>query len=270
MPGQSASCSTPEGVCAPPSVGRRGYAVPGGYCTGYASRHTPAVPGVPLYPGYTTRPHGTAGLYCWHCTAAGGGAENGLSRQGFRKAIAVSGRLQWSAGADHTAGCRDPVWMPVAGHPDSQPRGSPLVGQGVTCPRRGPRVDQPAIGAVGGPSTPDLGIRGHPGPWIPWRGGHELAIADSGRLQPVSGETGKYLLLCSLDLTGNPINTSNRWSRDHLQSATGVADLPGLVKDLAAYLRKDNNRRSRDRLQLSAGADNLLLCSKDLAAGHRK
>ena len=79
--------------------------------------------------------------------------------------------------------------------------------------------------ASGPPPAGIWGSRHRPGTGIPWRGVHETAIGCSGTLQPVSRETGKYLLLCSLDLAVKSINYSNRQSRDCLQSATGVADL---------------------------------------------
>ena len=69
-------------------------------------------------------------------------------------------------------------------------------------------------------------------------GGDEITIGVSGPLQPIPGGIGKYLLLCSLDLAAKPRNTSNRQSRDCLQSAGGPADLLLCSLDRAVISQK--------------------------------
>ena len=97
----------------------------GGYRDLVGPYSTPAVPGVHRTPG-TPRPAGD--LVCMQHAAGRRRAESGLSRQGFGKSSPPSSAAPVHAGAWTSGGMQDPVWMPVARHPDSQPRGVPLVG----------------------------------------------------------------------------------------------------------------------------------------------
>ena len=96
--------------------------------------------------------------------------------------------------------------------------------QDITASNRGPR----------GPLQPDPGGSGSiQDPCIHDPPLHETAIAAFRPLQAISREMANNLLLCSLDLTVNPIKDSNRMSRDMLQWPTGVGHLLLCSLDLA-------------------------------------
>ena len=218
------------------------------------------LPGIPLrYPGYPCTP-GTPPPSAVPAARTAGTAPPLAAVQNTRaparfleKAIAASAPLQSHAGACDLATCRDPVWMPVAGHPDSQPRGVPLVDQGVTQLRRVPRVTSWQSGQSAGPPPRIWGSGGLGFTGIPWRGVHELAIGHSGALQRLSGESRKYLLLCSLDPRVKVISTGNRRSRDRLQIWPGGPDPMSTAIGLGPSSPKTSNRCPRGHLQIWPG-----------------